>query len=91
MGAYPCGGLSAELARRYGVGTRVNAIAPNFFVGEQNRALLLNDDGSLTERGQTIVDHTSAGRFGEPEELESNKNRGHMRLISATACGPYRY
>jgi NAD(P)-dependent dehydrogenase (short-subunit alcohol dehydrogenase family) len=63
--------LAVELARSFGAGLRVNAIAPGFFVGEQNRALLLNDDGSLTPRGQTIVDHTPAGRFGEPEELIS--------------------
>ncbi len=63
--------LAVELARSYGGQLRVNAIAPGFFVGEQNRALLLNDDGSLTARGQTIVDHTPAGRFGEPGELVS--------------------
>jgi NAD(P)-dependent dehydrogenase (short-subunit alcohol dehydrogenase family) len=61
--------LAVELARKYGPGMRVNAIAPGFFVGEQNRALLLKEDGSLTERGRTIIDHTPAGRFGEPEEL----------------------
>ena len=38
-------------------------------MGQQNRALLLNDDGSLTERGQQIVDQTPLGRFGEPDEL----------------------
>ncbi len=61
--------LAAELARKYGPGLRVNAIAPSFFLGEQNRALLVNKDGSLTERGRAIVEHTPAGRFGEPEEL----------------------
>jgi NAD(P)-dependent dehydrogenase (short-subunit alcohol dehydrogenase family) len=61
--------LAVELAHRYGDGLRVNAVAPGFFIGEQNRALLLNEDGSLTQRGQTIVEHTPAGRFGEPEEL----------------------
>jgi NAD(P)-dependent dehydrogenase (short-subunit alcohol dehydrogenase family) len=61
--------MAVELARRYGAGLRVNAIAPGFFVGEQNRALLLEEDGSLTARGRTIVEHTPAGRFGEPEEL----------------------
>ncbi|HET8629050.1 MAG TPA: SDR family oxidoreductase, partial [Thermomicrobiales bacterium] len=61
--------LAVELARRHGAGLRVNAIAPGFFIGEQNRALLLDDDGSLTARGATIVAHTPAGRFGEPEEL----------------------
>lgn len=61
--------LAMELARQHGGGIRVNAIAPGFFVGEQNRRLLLNPDGSLTERGKTIIDHTPMGRFGEPEEL----------------------
>jgi len=61
--------LAVELAQRYGGDVRVNAIAPGFFVGEQNRGLLLNDDGSLTERGRTIIEHTPAGRFGEPGEL----------------------
>lgn len=63
--------LAVELGRSFGAGLRVNAIAPGFFVGEQNRALLLNDDGTLTARGQTIIDHTLAGRFGEPDELLS--------------------
>ena len=63
--------LAVELARSFGAGLRVNAIAPGFFVGEQNRALLLNPDGSLTARGQTIISHTPAGRFGEPDELLS--------------------
>ena len=61
--------LAVELAQKYGPGLRVNALAPGFFLGEQNRALLVNDDGSLTERGQKIVSHTPLGRFGEPEEL----------------------
>jgi len=63
--------LAVELARSFGAGLRVNAIAPGFFVGEQNRALLLNPDGTLTPRGQTIVDHTPAGRFGRADELLS--------------------
>jgi NAD(P)-dependent dehydrogenase (short-subunit alcohol dehydrogenase family) len=61
--------LAVELARKYGSGLRVNAIAPGFFLGEQNRALLMHEDGRLTERGQAIVEHTPARRFGEPEEL----------------------
>jgi NAD(P)-dependent dehydrogenase (short-subunit alcohol dehydrogenase family) len=61
--------LAVELAMRYGAGVRVNALAPGFFVGEQNRRLLLNEDGSLTARGQAIIQHTPAGRFGEPDEL----------------------
>jgi NAD(P)-dependent dehydrogenase (short-subunit alcohol dehydrogenase family) len=63
--------LATELARKYGEGLRVNAIAPGFFIADQNRAMLTNPDGSLTARGQTIVAHTPAGRFGAPEELVS--------------------
>ena len=61
--------LAVDLAQRYGDAMRVNAIAPGFFIGEQNRAMLTEEDGSLTERGRTIIQHTPAGRFGEPEEL----------------------
>jgi NAD(P)-dependent dehydrogenase (short-subunit alcohol dehydrogenase family) len=61
--------LAVELARRHGADLRVNAIAPGFFLGEQNRAMLVEEDGRLTERGQAIVEHTPAERFGEPEEL----------------------
>jgi NAD(P)-dependent dehydrogenase (short-subunit alcohol dehydrogenase family) len=61
--------LAVELARRYGPGLRVNAIAPGFFIGEQNRDLLLHEDGSPSQRGQAIIQHTPAGRFGEPAEL----------------------
>lgn len=61
--------LAVELATKFGEGLRVNAIAPGFFVGEQNRSLLLNEDGSLTARGRKIIDHTPAGRFGDPDDL----------------------
>jgi NAD(P)-dependent dehydrogenase (short-subunit alcohol dehydrogenase family) len=61
--------MAVEMARSYGAGLRVNALAPGFFVGEQNRRLLLEDDGSLTPRGMTIIAHTPMGRFGEPAEL----------------------
>lgn len=61
--------LAVELAHKHGEGLRVNAIAPGFFIGKQNKDLLLNEDGSLTDRGKTIVDHTPMKRFGEPEEL----------------------
>ena len=47
----------------------MNALQPGFFLADQNRALLTNPDGSLTARGQTIVDHTPLGRFGEAREL----------------------
>lgn len=51
------------------VGIRVNAIAPGFFVTDQNRALLKNPDGSLTPRSEKILSQTPMGRFGEAEEL----------------------
>ncbi|WP_138498092.1 SDR family oxidoreductase [Nostoc sp. PA-18-2419] len=63
--------LAVELAQKYGAKLRVNAIAPGFFIGEQNRDLLLNADGSLSDRGQKIINQTPAGRFGEPHELLS--------------------
>ncbi len=61
--------MAVELARTYGEGLRVNAIAPGFFLGEQNRHLLLREDGSLTERGQAIIAHTRMGLFGEADDL----------------------
>jgi NAD(P)-dependent dehydrogenase (short-subunit alcohol dehydrogenase family) len=61
--------LATEMARRCGPGIRVNAIAPGFFVGEQNRDLLLQPNGEPTERGRRIVERTPLGRFGEPEDL----------------------
>ena len=51
------------------VGIRVNALAPGFFLTEQNRALLTNTDGSLTQRGQQIIDQTPMGRYGTPDDL----------------------
>lgn len=51
------------------VGLRVNAIAPGFFLTGQNKALLLNEDGSLTERSKKIINATPMGRFGTPDEL----------------------
>ncbi|MGC9349807.1 MAG: SDR family oxidoreductase [Anaerolineae bacterium] len=61
--------LAVHMAQEYSPEIRVNAIAPGFFIGEQNRALLLNDDGTLTARGRTIIDHTPMGRFGDPKDL----------------------
>lgn len=61
--------MAVEMAQKFGAGIRVNAIAPGFFIGEQNRSLLLNENGSLTSRGKTIIAHTPMRRFGEPEEL----------------------
>ena len=63
--------LAVEFASKYGEGIRVNAIAPGFFIADQNRRLLVNDDGSLTPRGETILNQTPAKRFGKPEELLS--------------------
>jgi NAD(P)-dependent dehydrogenase (short-subunit alcohol dehydrogenase family) len=61
--------MAGELATKFGPGLRVNAMAPGFFITEQNRDLLLNPDGSHTDRSKTILAHTPFGRFGEPEEL----------------------
>ena len=47
----------------------MNAVAPGFFLTEQNRTLLTDKDGNLTKRAETIIAHTPFGRFGEPEEL----------------------
>ncbi|GGF31172.1 SDR family oxidoreductase [Echinicola rosea] len=61
--------LSVEFCQKYGKQYRVNAIAPGFFLTEQNRALLTEDDGSLTARGNQIISHTPMDRFGDPEDL----------------------
>ncbi len=63
--------FATELARTYGERLRVNAIAPGFFISEQNRTLLIDQQGDLTERGQQIIAHTPAGRFGRPDDLLS--------------------
>jgi len=61
--------LAVDLARRYGDGLRVNAIAPGFIVSAQNRALLLDANGELTDRGRAVIDRTPSGRLGQPEDL----------------------
>jgi NAD(P)-dependent dehydrogenase (short-subunit alcohol dehydrogenase family) len=61
--------LAAEMALKYGDGIRVNAIAPGFFIGDQNRAVLINPDGSLTERSRKVLAKTPMGRFGDITEL----------------------
>lgn len=61
--------LADHLARSVSPHIRVNAIAPGFFLGDQNRALLTNPDGSLTPRGQAVVSRTPMGRLGTPEDL----------------------
>ncbi len=61
--------MSVEMATKFGDKIRVNAIAPGFFIGNQNKKLLLNEDGSYTKRGQDIINNTPMGRFGETDEL----------------------
>ena len=62
--------LAVHMSQNYSPDIRVNAIAPGFLLTEQNRYLLIDEDtGELTERGQTIIDHTPMGEFGDPEDL----------------------
>lgn len=61
--------LAVEMAKKYGEGIRVNAIAPGFFITEQNRTLLTQPDGSYTARGEQAIRQTPFARFGIPEEL----------------------
>lgn len=61
--------MATEVASKFGEGIRINAIAPGFFLTEQNRALLTNPDGSYTKRGQDVIRQTPFGRMGKPEEL----------------------
>lgn len=76
MGVF--GGKGGRNQSDYGTGKGIcqiwnksNAIAPGFFIAEQNRRLLLNDDGSVTQRGKDVLAHTPMGRFGEPQDLIS--------------------
>lgn len=61
--------LALEMATKFGDGIRVNAIAPGFFIGDQNRNILINPDGSLTERSLKVIANTPMGRFGDINEL----------------------
>lgn len=61
--------LANEVATKFSSRIRVNAIAPGFFLTNQNRSLLTNPDGSLTERGADVIRQTPFKRFGSPEEL----------------------
>ncbi|MCI0710897.1 MAG: SDR family oxidoreductase [Chloroflexi bacterium] len=62
--------LAVHMAQEYSPDIRVNAIAPGFYLGEQNRYLLIDkESGDLTSRGRQIIDHTPMGRFGDPEDL----------------------
>ena len=63
--------LAVHMNHNYSKKIRVNAIAPGFLLTNQNKFLLTNQDGSLTERGHKILDHTPMGRFGNPEDLIS--------------------
>lgn len=61
--------MATECAKKFGEGIRVNAIAPGFFITEQNRSLLTNPDGTYTQRGQDVIRQTPFGRMGDPDEL----------------------
>ncbi|WP_419032015.1 SDR family oxidoreductase [Dysgonomonas gadei] len=61
--------MAGELSAKFGEGFRVNALAPGFFITEQNRNLMLNPDGSYTDRAKSVIAHTPFRRFGESEEL----------------------
>lgn len=61
--------MAMEMAMKFGDKIRVNAIAPGFFIGDQNRAVLINPDGSLTERSKKVLAKTPMGRFGDISEL----------------------
>ena len=61
--------LAMEMAMKFGDKIRVNAIAPGFFIGDQNRAVLINPDGSLTERSKKVIAKTPMKRFGNIDEL----------------------
>ena len=90
--------LTMGLAREYApFGIRVNAIAPGFFIGKQNRSLLIDDvTGKLTDRGKAIIERTPFGRFGEPKELSavavflaSNSASGFVTGVSIPVDGGY--
>ena len=61
--------MACEMADKYEGKIRVNALAPGFFIGEQNRKLLLNEDGSLTDRSKKVINKTPMRRFGQIDEL----------------------
>jgi NAD(P)-dependent dehydrogenase (short-subunit alcohol dehydrogenase family) len=72
--------MATEMATKFSNGIRVNAIAPGFFLTKQNESLLTNEDGSLTDRGESIIRQTPFGRFGEAEEL-----MGALHYLSSEA------
>ena len=61
--------MAMEMAMKFGDGIRVNAVAPGFFIGDQNRAVLINPDGSLTDRSRKVLAKTPMNRFGDISEL----------------------
>ncbi|HBL78176.1 MAG: D-mannonate oxidoreductase [Bacteroidetes bacterium GWF2_42_66] len=61
--------MATEMAQKFSEKIRVNAIAPGFFIGDQNRSVLINPDGSLTERSNKVIAKTPMGRFGDITEL----------------------
>ena len=81
--------LCAELAIKFGEGIRVNAIAPGFLLTDQNRSLLTNPDGSLTDRSHTILAHTPIGRFLQPDELVGTLHylaSDASKAVTGTVC-----
>jgi NAD(P)-dependent dehydrogenase (short-subunit alcohol dehydrogenase family) len=74
--------LATELALKFGEGIRVNAVAPGFFIGDQNRAVLINPDGSLTDRSKKVLAKTPMGRFGDITELN-----GAVQFLCSDAAG----
>ena len=62
--------FAVEMANRYGDKIRMNALAPGFFLTEQNKNLLIQEDGSYTERGKLVIQQTPFKRFGHPDELK---------------------
>ena len=81
--------LCAELAMKFGEGIRVNAIAPGFLLTNQNRSLLTNEDGSLTDRSHKILAHTPIGRFLEPDELVGTLHylaSDASKAVTGTVC-----
>ncbi|MCL1943868.1 MAG: SDR family oxidoreductase [Candidatus Azobacteroides sp.] len=74
--------LAMEMALKYGDQVRVNAIAPGFFIGDQNRAVLINPDGSLTDRSKKVLAKTPMKRFGDISELN-----GAVQFLCSDAAG----
>ena len=73
--------MAMELAQKFGDGLRVNAIAPGFFISDQNRDRLVDAQGNLTDRAQKIIAKTPMARFGEPSELN-----GVIRLLASDSA-----